>query len=90
MEFIKTPNKIYLSDENGKTIAEVTFPEVEKDIVNINHTFVDDSLRGQGIAGQLMQQAANYLRENNKKAVLSCSYAIKWFGEHGEYSDIVK
>lgn len=90
MEFIKTPNRIYLNDESGKTLAEVTFPEVEKDVVDINHTFVDNSLRGQGIAGQLMQQAAEYLRQNNKKAVLSCSYAIKWFGEHKEYSDIIK
>jgi len=90
MEFIKTPNSIYLNDENGKTVAEVTFPEVEKDVVNINHTFVDASLRGQGVAGQLMRQTAEYLRQNNKKAVLTCSYAIKWFGEHEEYSDIVK
>jgi predicted GNAT family acetyltransferase len=44
---------------------------VEKDVVNINHTFVDNSLRGQGIAGQLMKQTAEYLRQNNKKAVLS-------------------
>ncbi len=90
MEFTKTPNRIYLNDENGKTIAEVTFPEVEKDVVNINHTFVDNSLRGQGIAGQLMKQTAEYLRQNNKKAVLSCSYAVKWFGEHTEFSDILK
>jgi hypothetical protein len=30
MEFTKTPNRIYLNDENGKTIAEVTFLKWKK------------------------------------------------------------
>ncbi|HBG13429.1 MAG TPA: N-acetyltransferase, partial [Clostridium sp.] len=26
----------------------------------------------------------------NKKAILTCSYAINWFEKHPEYNDLVK
>lgn len=76
--------------QEGRLTAEVTFPDVDTDTVNIDHTFVDDSLRGQGVAGQLMKAAAEQLRSQNRKAVLTCSYAVNWFGKHLEYQDVVK
>jgi len=90
MNFTYTPNKIALYHSDSNLLAEVTFPDVDDNTVNINHTFVDDSLRGQGIAGQLMKAAADQLRSEGKKAVLTCSYAITWFGKHPEYQDLLK
>ncbi len=94
MDFIYESNRIYRTDENNKVIAEVTFPSISdtmtsNNTVNINHTFVDNSLRGQGVAGQLMVAVAKKLREENKKAILTCSYAISWFEKNDEYSDIL-
>ena len=45
MEYITEKNRIYSKGSDGSIIAEVTFPEVESGIFNINHTFVDTSLR---------------------------------------------
>ena len=88
MDFIYEKDRIYLENEEGKTIAEVTFPNVSSDEVNVNHTFVDSSLRGQGMASKLMTALATDLKKNNKKAHATCSYAIEWFEKHPEYSDI--
>lgn len=90
MNFIYSPNKIFLLDKSNKTIAEVTFPDVDENTVNINHTYVDDSLRGQGIAGKLMKAVAEQLQAQNKKAVLTCSFAIRWFERNPEYSNLLK
>jgi len=90
MNFIHEHNRIYMEDGNHQPIAEVTFPNIKENVVNIDHTFVDNSLRGQGIAGKLMEEAVTNLRNNNQKARLSCSYAIKWFGEHPECSDVLE
>ena len=90
MNFTYTPNQIALYHSDNNLLAEVTFPDVDSNTVNINHTFVDDSLRGQGIAGQLMKAAADQLRLEEKKAVLTCSYAINWFEKHPEYQDLLK
>ena len=89
MDFSYFSDKITRNDQT-KTLAEVDFPELEPGLVDINHTFVDDSLRGQGVAGKLMEAAAAHLRSEGKKAVLSCSYAVKWFEKHPEYQDILK
>ena len=89
MNFIHENNKIYLQDDNSHMIAVVTFPKETENVVNIDHTYVDGSLRGQGIAGKLMEETVAQLRENNLKAKPTCSYAVKWFSEHPECSDVL-
>ncbi len=89
MEFKQESNRIYLENEEGSMIAEVTFPAISEQVVNINHTFVDDSLRGQGIAGKLMEEVVKQLKAENKKASLTCSYAIKWFEKNKQYRDLI-
>ena len=88
MDFKHESNRIYLENEDGKCIAEVTFPDVSENKVNINRTFVDSSLRGQGVANKLLTEVAADLRSKNKKAVATCSYAVDWFKKHSEYEDI--
>ncbi|WP_312694036.1 GNAT family N-acetyltransferase [Caproiciproducens sp.] len=88
MEFIYEKNRIYAKNESGMVVAEVTFPAVDEQTVNINHTFVDESLQGQGIAGKLMEAAASTLRQQKRKACLTCPYAVKWFENHPKYRDL--
>lgn len=89
MNFKHEHNRIYSADENGRVLAEVTYPNLTDQVVVIDHTFVDSSLRGQGIAGLLMEQVVSELRNNNMKTRLSCSYAVKWFDEHPECFDVL-
>ena len=60
----------------GKVMGEVIYPSINDNTVNINHTFVDPSLRGQGIAGKLMTEVFKYLRKNNKKVIYFKCYEI--------------
>jgi predicted GNAT family acetyltransferase len=89
MEFIKDNNRIYANDSEGGLLAEVTFPKYRSGAVAVNHTFVDDSLRGRGVAGELMESCYDMLKQDGRKAVLICPYAVKWFREHPEKNDIV-
>ncbi len=82
MDFIHEPNRIYGTDENNKVIAEVTFPETEPGVYTIDHTFVDSSLQGQGIAGQLVQAAVDDIKSQGGKVQATCSYAVKWLQKH--------
>lgn len=90
MNFITDNDRIYLKDESGELLAEVTYPTVTDNVVNIDHTFVDSSLSGKGIAAQLIETLALKLRKDEKKAVLTCSYAVKWFENHPEFHDVLK
>ena len=82
MEFVHESNRIYRQGEDGRLLAEVTFPEREDGAVDIDHTFVDDSLRGQGVAGQLIEALCADLEADGRKAVPTCTYAVKWFSQH--------
>lgn len=88
MKFTQEPGRIFAQDESGKLLAEVTFPD-RGDAVEINHTFVDPSLRGQGVAGQLLQAVADTLRAGGRRAIPTCSYAVRWFEAHPECSDLL-
>jgi hypothetical protein len=90
VDFIKEDNRIYSLDENGKLIAEITFPNLSDTRVNIDHTFVDDSLRGRGVAAKLVLAAAETIRARKKKAVVTCPYAVKWFQKNQNFSDILE
>lgn len=90
MEFTYNENQIALYSEKGELTAEVTFPYIDSETVDINHTFVDASLRGQGIAGKLMEALVKDLEKRNLKAVPTCSYAVKWFEKHPGYSPLLK
>lgn len=89
MDLLYEQNRIYMEDENHKLLAEVTFPTVDSETVVINHTFVDHSLRGQGIAGDLLEATAGYLSSRNLKAIPTCASALTWFDQHEEYNDLV-
>ena len=82
-------HSVCCTTQDGTVLAEVTFPDTAPGVVDINHTFVDESLRGQGIAGKLLRQVAQELKETGRRAKLSCSYAVNWFAKHPEWSEVL-
>ena len=76
--FITEENRIYMIDDEGKIIAEVTFPETADGEFTIDHTFVDESLRGQGMASKLVQAAVDEIESRGGTVKATCSYAMKW------------
>ena len=88
MEFQREPGRIYAMNGN-KLVAEVTFP-ARDGVAVIDHTFVDDSLRGQGVAGALVRVAVDQIRADGQKAAATCSYAQSWFQSHPEEADLLE
>lgn len=82
MKFIHEPNRIYGEDENGNVIAEITFPRTAPGVYTIEHTVVDSSLQGQGIAGKLVQAAVEEIKSQGGEVRATCSYAVKWLEKH--------
>lgn len=84
MEYTIEKDRIYGKDAAGKIVAEVTFPTY-LGISTIDHTFVDESLRGQGIAGELVKLAADKIIADGNRIAATCPYAVTWFKRHPEY-----
>ncbi|MDO4487757.1 MAG: GNAT family N-acetyltransferase [Eubacteriales bacterium] len=87
MEFKYEYGRIYY-EKDGKVLAEVVFP-ITDGVADIQRTFVDDSLRGQGIASILIEKAVEVIRYDNLRAKATCSYAASWFTKHPWHNDLL-
>jgi len=84
------PGRIYSISDDKELLAETTYEVKENRVVDINHTYVAPSLRGKGVAGEMMEHVANYFRKHSLKVTASCSYANNWLKKHrDEYADIL-
>ena len=78
MNYIFGKDKVYLKNEEGKITAEIDFKNISDDTIEIYRTFVDDSLRGQGVAADLTNETVKYFEKKNIKIMATCPYAKKW------------
>lgn len=83
------PNRISLQNKARKMMGEITFPAIDSNTVEIDHSYVDPSLRGQGIAAKLVEVTVDYLRKEGKKAVPTCSYVKMRFDQNPDYQSIM-
>ncbi|ATP42062.1 GNAT family N-acetyltransferase [Solibacillus sp. R5-41] len=72
---------------DGQRVAEITWIELNG-IMSMDHTYVSNILRGQGVAKKLLDAAANYAREEQLKMTPVCSYVVSAFEKSNEYDDV--
>lgn len=69
--------EFFLLDQNGNKVAELTYFFVDEQTINANHTYVSETLRGQGVADQLYRELVNFVRDKKLKLIPTCSYIVK-------------
>lgn len=69
MEIHEGHNKFYINDAQGKQIAEIVFVPTGEHLAIIEHTDVDESLKGQGIGKRLVAKVVEKMRRNSSKGV---------------------
>ncbi|WP_028778000.1 GNAT family N-acetyltransferase [Shimazuella kribbensis] len=89
MEIKKGTNKFYISNNENQTLAEIHFVPTGEERIIVDHTYVSDELRGQGIGEKLVSHIVNYAREEHKKIIPLCPFAKKEIDKHIEYQDIL-
>ena len=56
----------------------------------ITHVGVYPELRGQGVAGKIVEVGLEYAKENSLRVVPMCSYAAAYIRRHPEYAELTK
>lgn len=74
--------------DDGKFIGESTYAKSEK-IWIIDHTYVEGSYNGQGIAKRLVQKLVEEARATNMKIIPLCPFAKHEFDKKQEYWDVL-
>nr|WP_228278982.1 MULTISPECIES: GNAT family N-acetyltransferase [unclassified Acinetobacter] len=70
-------------------IAEITYQYQDDHTILADHTWVDLTLRGQGVARQLLDILVAFAREKQLKIVPVCSYVETVFETDTQYADVV-
>jgi predicted GNAT family acetyltransferase len=79
----------YIDGKDGR-LAELTFSAApDGQLVILEHTEVDASLRGQGIARRLVEGAVSWAREQNIKLVPVCPFAKAVFDREPAFADVL-
>ncbi|MGE7622311.1 GNAT family N-acetyltransferase [Viridibacillus sp. NPDC096237] len=73
--------------EKNELLAEISWTKLG-DIMVVDHTFVSEKLRGQGVAKKLLDRAADYAREKDFKIEAVCTYVVAAFEKSNAYDDI--
>jgi uncharacterized protein len=81
-------NKFYIGTEETSPTAEITYQKDANGNIIVEHTYVSDSLRGQGIAGQLMDRVVSHAKQEETKIIPECSYA-KGYIEKNNLQDVL-
>ncbi|MFV0564765.1 MAG: GNAT family N-acetyltransferase [Flavobacteriaceae bacterium] len=93
MEILHTDNGkkgVFYIEEETKTVAEMTYTYAGTDKIIIDHTRVDDSLKGQGIGYKLVAEAVGFMRNNNLKVIPLCPFAAAVFKKkNDQYADVL-
>ncbi|TCN27097.1 GNAT family N-acetyltransferase [Mesobacillus foraminis] len=90
MRSIKSGEKGFFIEEGGRQLAEITYTPVDENTLSIDHTYVSEELRGQGIAKQLVEKVIDKARGENKKIIPICSYAQTLLKDNKNYEDVLK
>jgi predicted GNAT family acetyltransferase len=76
-------------ETDGKRLAEMVYVMAGDKLMIIEHTDVDESLKGQGVGKQLQEQLVNYVRANQIKVMPLCPFAKATFSKMKEWQDVL-
>lgn len=79
---------VYYLDQ--RKLAEMVYVMVNDKKMIIDHTEVDESLKGQGVGKRLLERLVNFVRENHIKVIPLCPFAHATFKRMPEWQDVLE
>ena len=73
--------------ERGEAVLD--YDLLDPDTLDLRRTFVSEELRGEGLAGQVVEHALDWARRHDKKVVATCPYVARYVESHPEHADLV-
>ena len=73
----------------GQRVAEMTYSRTNASMVIVDHTDVDESLRGQGAGRQLLDALVAWARATHTRVLPLCPYAKAQFDKDASIRDVL-
>jgi predicted GNAT family acetyltransferase len=69
--------------------SEMTYSRASPTLIIIDHTAVNDALRGRGVGAVLVERAVEDARQEGFKIIPLCPFAKSQFERHAEWKDVL-
>lgn len=87
-EIKRGDGRLWIGDDERNPLAVIEYKPLEKNVFVVTSTRVRPELRGQSIAGILLDQLSDLARKEGFKLKAQCSYVVKKFNLDSKYDDI--
>ena len=77
-------------ERDGERLAEMTYSKAGEGMIIIDHTQVDDALRGEGVGKKLVEKGVAFARENDLKILPLCPFAKALIDKTPEFQGVLK
>lgn len=78
----------FFIEKEGKVVAEMTYSKAGAERIIIDHTEVDDTLRGKGAGLQIVEHAVEFVRKKEIKMLPLCPFTKATLLKHPEWKDV--
>jgi uncharacterized protein len=75
---------------DARSMAEMVYVMAGDKTMIIDHTDVDDSLKGKGIGKKLLNELVNYVRQEQIRVIPLCPLAKATFEKTKEWQDVLQ
>lgn len=79
----------FVIERDERRLAEMTYVRAGAERVIIDHTFVDDALRGEGAGRRLLQAAVEWARAEHLLVIPLCPFAKSMFERDASIQDVL-
>lgn len=75
---------------DDETFARMTYTQPDEQTMMVEHTEVDDELRGKNVGYQMVSSAVQYARNHRLKIAPVCPFVKSVFDKKPEYRDVLQ
>lgn len=76
------------SQDEDRVVGYLSY-ELVDGVLDLQHTVVDESRRGSGLGGRLVEAAMEHARAEQLQVRPTCPFIPRWLADHPEYQDLV-
>lgn len=70
--------------------GELAYSLPQEHVIDFSHTYVDEDLRNQGVANELIKTGLQYAQDNNFKVIASCPAVSAYIQRHPEWQKLLQ
>ena len=80
----------FFVQQGPERLAEMTYSRTNATLIVIDHTEVDERLKGQGVGRQLLDALVAWARETQTKVIALCPFAKAQFDKDASIRDVLR